>query len=50
MRQLPDTNEYEVSVVDAFGDVVVSRNFNDKELALHIAEGLVDIRKQGDEL
>jgi hypothetical protein len=45
VQQVPDSAEYEVSVVDAFsGDVVVSRNFTDKELAVKIAENLVDIR------
>lgn len=44
VHQLPDSKDYEVSVVDAFsGDVVVSRSFTSKELALQIAENLIDI-------
>lgn len=47
VRQLPDGGGYEVSVIDVFsGDVVVSRNFKDKALALQIAESLVDIGGQ----
>lgn len=46
MRELPDTNGYEVAVVDSFsGDIVVSRNFDNKEAALRIAENMVNIRQ-----
>ena len=37
VHELPESNDFEVSVMDAFsGDVVVSRNFSSKEMALKI--------------
>lgn len=44
VRELPETKEFEVAIVDAFtGDVVVSRNYNNKQVALEIAENLIDV-------
>jgi hypothetical protein len=45
VRELSESQEFEVVVVDAFsGDIVVSRNFNSKADAVKTAEMLVDIR------
>jgi hypothetical protein len=44
VRELSESQEFEVVVVDAFsGDIVVSRNFNSKADAVKTAEMLVDI-------
>ena len=44
VRELYDSEEFEVAVVDAFsGDVVVSRSFSTKEVAVKTAETLIDI-------
>ena len=43
VRELSESEEFEVAVVDAFsGDVVVSRSFSTKEIAVKTAETLVD--------
>ena len=44
VRELPESEEFEVAVVDGFsGDVVVSRSFRTKEGAVKTAECLIDI-------
>jgi hypothetical protein len=44
VRCYPSPEEFEVAVVDAFsGDVVVSRSFSTKEVAVKAAETLIDI-------
>ena len=44
VRELPESEEFEVDVVDGFsGDVVVSRSFRTKEGAVKTAECLIDI-------
>ena len=42
--ELSESEEFEVAVVDAFsGDVVVSRSFSTKEVAVKTAQTLIDI-------
>jgi hypothetical protein len=44
VRELPESEEFEVAVVDGFSDdVVVSRSFPTKEGAVKTAECLIDI-------
>ena len=44
VRELPESEEFEVAVVDGFSDdVVVSRSFRTKEGAVKTAECLIDI-------
>ena len=44
VRELSESEEFEVAVVDAFSwDVVVSRSFSTKEVAVKTAQTLIDI-------
>jgi hypothetical protein len=44
VRELSESEEFEVAVVDAFsGDVIVSRSFSTKEVAVKTAQTLIDI-------